>query len=280
MATQPLLLLVIFWRGINKKHPWFHRYLMVDLAGSIFLLFIPDYKEYVASFYLLAIFTACCKTGILAGVIQQVFAPYETLPRGTMARLVIGMAATIGAFSGIIFSSHARNLDPAMNSLRTADSALAASILCGFWIVVIYARKLGLYWRSQTVGIAVGFLFHSSVQTATKLVLFNAHPEAAVWVRNIGQLSYLVALFIWMGFMLVPEPERTLTKEHADAAMALVYSMEERLRQISSACTNIGARRTAVAATISASRSVYQPGVRKSNHNVSSPATSKRRLRA
>ena len=263
LAAQPILLLIIFWRGGHKKHPWFPRYLVIDFLGSIFLLSVADYKEYVASFYLLAIFTACCKAGVLVGVIHHVFAPYEELPRGTMARLVIGIVSAIGILSGIIFHSHARNLDNSMNFLRTADSALAAAILCGFWIVVIYARKLGLYWRSQTVGVAVGFLFHSSCQTATKIILLTAHPEAAIWVRNIGQLSYLITLLIWMGYMLVPEPAHVLNRKDAEAALAFVESMEERMRRISSAIKK---------------RSTFNSDKRKPNHNVSTHATTKRRL--
>lgn len=232
IATQPLLLFAIYWRKAHKKHPWFPRYILIDFAASLFLLSVHNYSEYVASFYLLAIVTACCKVAILAGIVGQVFAPYENLRRGTMTKLFIGLIATIGIFSGLIFSNRSGNLDNSMNFLRMCDSALSAAICCGFWVVVIYARKLGLYWRSHTAGIAVGFLFHSSVQTATKLVLSHAHPEAAIWVRNVSQLSYLIALFIWIGFMLVPEPVFSPTQKEAEDALALVRHTEDRLRKL------------------------------------------------
>lgn len=276
MVAQPLLLSICLVRGIHKKNVWFPRYLFVDFSTSLFLLSVHNYGEYAASFYLLAIVSACCKFGILARLISQVFGPYETLPNGTMVRLSLGIVSTIGTFSAVIFGSHASNLDQSINFLRTADSALAASVLCGFWFVVIYARKLGLYWRSQSAGVAVGFLFYSSVQTATKLVMFHASPSEAIWVRNISQLAYLIALFVWIGFMAIPEPVFVLTKEDAAAALGIVRHAEETLRRIHS----LGTMATRFAASPEPPLGVscvYGPV---SHHNVSSPTTIKRRQRA
>jgi hypothetical protein len=232
MVLQPVLIILCVWRGTHKKNPWFPRYLALDFSASVFLLFVHNYSEYVASFYLLAVITAFSKIGILADLVSQVFGPYRDLPRWTMQRLLLWMLATMAASSVLIFMGRASNLDSAMNFLRTADSMIASAVLCGFWLMVVYARKLGLYWRSHAAGITVGFLFYGSVQTASKLVLFKAHLAAAVWVRNVSQLSYLVALCIWLGFLMIPEPAQRVTREDAEMALAIVRSSEEKLNAI------------------------------------------------
>jgi len=70
-------------------------------------------------------------------------------------------------------------------------------------------------------------------------------------------------LLIWMGYMLVPEPAHVLNRKDAEAALAFVESMEERMRRISSAIKK---------------RSTFNSDKRKPNHNVSTHATTKRRL--
>jgi len=205
IAAQPILFALCLWRKVHHRLPWFPRYLAVESLGSLLLFAVHDYREYVVCFYLLAIASAICKIGIIFDVAGHVFSPYRGLPPGTIRKLLTLALVSVAVVCALVFRSHASNLDAAMNSLRTIDTALTAATVTGFWLIVIYSRKLGLYWRSQVAGIAVGFLLLLSVQTATKWVLLSASGNAAVLVRAVGQLSYLIALAAWFRYASLNE---------------------------------------------------------------------------
>jgi hypothetical protein len=79
-------------------------------------------------------------------------------------------------------------------SKRTTNFVVSLS----FWSLVIYARKLGIPWRSRMAGIAAGFLFFLTIQSITTAALGFAPQSWFASLNRIGIISYLSSLFVWL----------------------------------------------------------------------------------
>lgn len=210
---SPVLIQVfIIWRmvvtGSRRNFPTFFSYMIfqtvVVIAGQLVLNFgtREQYRYFYGAQSLVA-------TALLFAVIYEVFSnvfrPYEALRdfAGVMFRwaaLVLALVAVLQAFSTQV--GEGNRMIAGLLMLERSVSVIACGLLL---FLLLFSKNLGLDWRHQVYGVAVGLGLAYGVDLVlyTSRLLFGCPvaPTVNLW-RSI---TWNGALVLWTYYMFVPE---------------------------------------------------------------------------
>lgn len=197
---QWILFGFLLGRGVAAKLPRFGAFLLFVSIKSTVLIAIAQwlpYRTYFWTFYAGMMLETFLLIAVLYDIFLNTFDPVDALPSGAVARLIAGLAiflvitltlAELPAFDDDVFGG----------LCRTIHRSAVFVICCWFWTLVVYARHLGIPWRSRVARIATGFLFYMSVKMVTTAgVAFSSHAIGFVLSRAT-QIAFQGSLLIWL----------------------------------------------------------------------------------
>jgi hypothetical protein len=200
-ALQLLLLVTAIRKGLARVTPAYVAFLSFVAMQSSALLAISHflaYRVYFWAFYFGAATEAALLLWIVYDVFRNVFDPLSSLPPRSVAKVVAG-AAIIAAISiTLAIWKPAVQPDPLAALARTFQRTTNFIVSLSFWSLVVYARKLGIPWRSRMAGIAAGFLFFLTIQSITTAALGFTPRSWFGTLSRIGIISYLASLIVWV----------------------------------------------------------------------------------
>jgi hypothetical protein len=166
-------------------------------ATALFAISRLPYAVYFWGYYVGATVEVILLVLVVYEVFLKVFAPLESLPPRAVARLLTTIIASLIIVTTLAVWRPATRPDVIAAFARTLDRTANLVVAVSFWSVVLYARSLGIPWRSRIAGIAKGFLLYLSVQSA--IVAIMGFTQQTWWapLNRIAMVSYTAALLIW-----------------------------------------------------------------------------------
>jgi hypothetical protein len=248
IGLQCLVAFTAVRRGLARTLPrylLFITFVSVKSLGLFAIAQLLPYRVYFWGFYA----GIAAETILLLFVVYEIFAnsfePRASLPPRTIARLVIALvsAATLCLTYALWTPASRPNFPKYVDVLNTLDRSASIVVACSLWTLVMYARSIGIPWRSRVAGIARGLLVNLSVQAFAITAIGFSSPAVGMWFSRIGMAGYIVALGLWLRAVLqrevaavLPAPEklkalRTVVAHMGVEARTLQVMSKTRLRE-------------------------------------------------
>jgi hypothetical protein len=202
VGLQWCLLVLAIRHGIGRVAP---RYVIFIgfLSVQSTLLFLVSryltYSAYVWAFYLGMGIETLLLVLVLYDIFRSVFDPLGSLPPKIVAKIASQVVAIAAAALTLAIWKPAVSPDAVLSFLRTFHRSAEFIATLSLWSVVLYARALGIPWRSRVAGLASGFLLYLTVQSLiTAAIGLNPGRAVISWLSRTGIISYVVSLVIWI----------------------------------------------------------------------------------
>jgi hypothetical protein len=220
---------------------WFPRYVYFATTKTFVLMavavFTRDLRLYTAVNSTAAAIGPVLALLVVGSLWRLTFGYQTKLPPGTLTRfrtLVCAIVCPLAVVLITFFRAHSRHAY--FNSLINLEVVVLSACGVTLALMVFYSKHLGISWRSKPAGILAGFLWCFG---ANWLVMFLAGQEAmSIYAaQRIGQVAYLVALFVWLRVLLQKErAPRVIADEQVDRVLREfglgdMYSARLRTRQ-------------------------------------------------
>jgi hypothetical protein len=195
---------VMAWRKQHRTFPIFFSYTISQICIFALLFPVQTFGSYVVYFFSYWICSAISLTlgfAVIHEIFLNVFRPYHTLKDlGTVLFKWAGLVLLLVA--GVVAAASPGSAEgPLVQAVITVQRCVRV-IQCGLVLfLLVFSRYLGVCWRQQSFGVAMGFGSFAAAELVT--VALNASgylPERAVSVWNM--VAYNVAIFVWMGYAL------------------------------------------------------------------------------
>lgn len=209
-VLQVLLLAIMWRRGLLRVYPTFAAYTLISVVQTALLLYVsrldPELTHSYIPFYLMgmAVSTAL-RFGIIAEIMADLFREYlvvvgpgKWILRGTAGVLILAAAALAAGQPG--------NLSNSLQSLSLVLDRAASILQVGLLLVLLmFSRYLGVAWRNQSFGIAIGLGVFASTELAVSAVRLYYRAPFAHFFDLITMAVYHGCVLVWIGYMLIPE---------------------------------------------------------------------------
>lgn len=212
--AHPVLELAVvaaMWRRkLYRSFPVFFTYVGFQILIFALLFPLSRFGPYALYFYL---FWASSTINLILGfmiiheIFLDVFRHYHTLrDLGSVmfkwAALVMLLVAFVVAASN---SGH--DQEPIMEAITTVQRCVRVA-QCGLVLfLIVFSRYLGVSWRQQSFGIALGVGGFAAVELGT-LALYAGGPMSQVSVTAINLVAYNLAIVVWFAYTLLESPAR------------------------------------------------------------------------
>lgn len=214
VALHLVLALLLIQRKTFRHFPIFVAYVSwralegIVLLGMNYAPFISG-NEYAAAFTLGAAVDTVLRFGIIYEMFKHLLSGYPALCKSGTALfrwVTVALLITVVVLGWLAPAAGASHLMSGFFLLQRTVNVL----LCGLLIFLFaFSGSLGLSWRSQAFGIALGLGILAAMGLATSAVRAQIEPVARNETFEIMELithgSYLCSVLIWMGYLLLPE---------------------------------------------------------------------------
>src|SRR5882724_6103956 len=217
-CAQPLLqsavALVLWRRKLHKQFPVFFSYVLAQICifAVTFPLNLYNYEWFFYAYWPGAALSALLSFRVIHEVFLDVFRPYYTLKDlGTVLFKWTGVVMLL--VSVVVAFSNSANSDPLIQAITTLQRSVRM-VQCGLILfLLLFSRFLGVSKRQQSFGLASGFGLFASVE----LILLALHSGGYLDVLRMALINtamYDLAIVIWLGYALAPNPVRDGVTNH------------------------------------------------------------------
>ena len=210
---------VMLRRKLNRLFPAFFAYIVFQVVS--FSVLFPlntwgSYERWYPTYFYL--YWGCSAVNLVLGfmiiheVFLDVFRPYHTLKDlGSVtfkwAALVMLLVACVVAASN---SGH--DMEPILQAITTIQRCVRVA-QCGLVLfLMVFSRYLGVSWRQQSFGIALGLGGASAMELAT-LALYVGGPISQGTVHVLNLVAYNLAILVWLAYAFLKPQLRTVGME-------------------------------------------------------------------
>jgi hypothetical protein len=216
-VLQSVLAVVLFRRKLNKTFPVFFTFVstQVLLFGIQFSVYQWSKQVYFDVFWISMALNLIIEFKILHEIFLDVFRPYHALK--DLGTALFRWSALIMILVSVVVISVSPGWDnPLIKTLLVGHRCLRV-IQCGMVLFLIaFAKPLGLSFKRQSMGIAIGFGALSAAELLTNALYSGSHISqtwmnlANMTAYNVGVLSWLVYACLNTSESRVPElvPQR------------------------------------------------------------------------
>jgi hypothetical protein len=197
---------IMYRRKLHRQFPIFFAYILFQVAG--FAILFPlyrsrDFMEYFDAHWVSAI--ACWVFGfkVIREILSDVFRLFPA--QKDMGMLLFRWAVLVTG--GLVFLLLASTL---FTPGATLDDGMIAMERCVRFsqcmlilFLLVFSRHVGVSWRQQGIGIALGFGWFAGVE----LVVFLLYSERAIETATLNLLNlaaYSLTLIVWIVYVAFP----------------------------------------------------------------------------
>jgi len=208
----------MLWRKLHRTFPVFFSYIIFQLFSFGVLFPIHQYGNYdlyFYSFWIGAVISLAIGFYVIHEIFLDVFRPYHTLrDLGTVlfkwATLVMFLVALVVAAASPAGQS------PIVQAVVTVQRCVRV-IQCGLILfLLVFSKYLGVSWRQQSFGIALGFGGFASIELAANALNSGGQINNST-VGFFDTAAYCCAILVWLGYAALKASSR-------EAATNLVMS--------------------------------------------------------
>ncbi len=214
-VLQVAVAVAMFRQKLHRTFPVFFWYIAFQIFSFCFLFPLHqmsnEQRYYVAYFYL---YWACSAVNLVLGfmiiheVFLDVFRPYHTLK--DLGSVMFKWAALVMLLVAFVVaaSNSGQDMEPILQAITTVQRCVRVA-QCGLVLfLIVFSRYLGVSWRQQSFGIALGLGGAAAVELGT-LALFAGSPMSQVTLHVINLVTYNVVILVWFGYVFREAPART-----------------------------------------------------------------------
>jgi hypothetical protein len=206
--SQPILeIAVVASMVARKRHrtfPVFFAYLVAQVI--MFCVLFPihkfgSYSAYFYSYWISAGISLALGFKVIYEIFIDVFRPYHALK---------DMGAVLFKWSGLVMLLAAIVIAAASPSSEQGSIIEAVMITqrgvrviqCGLILfLLVFSKHLGVSWKQNSFGIALGFGFYAAVELGT-FALFSSGRESVRVVALLTGAAYCLTIGVWLGYTL------------------------------------------------------------------------------
>ena len=209
-VLQLAVAIVMFKRKLYKVFPFFFTYIISQVVtfSILFPLFRLDYSDaFYYAYWVCAAISLAIGFKVIHEVFLDVFRPYHTLK--DLGSVLFKWAALVMMLVALVVAagSSATQLGAFGEAVITVQRCVRV-VQCGLILfLLVFSRYLGVSWKQQSFGIALGFGGFASVELA--MATLNVGGRLNHSTKDLGiMVSYNLAILVWFAYALVKSPAR------------------------------------------------------------------------
>ena len=231
MTTQGVLATVLLSKKAWRRLPLFTCYSLFSFLATVTIYIIQ--KSPFAFFYCYWITETI---GIVLGfavvyeVFKHLFSVHGALLK--LARLIFRCAIAGFLCIGLImiFVQTPNDIGGLGKGILVIEQATRIIEVGLLMFLFVCSSAFGLHWKQSEFGIALGLGLFATVELAVVTLLAEVGVQAADVLNVVRILAFNISLFIWLGYLLVPEratsnaevPKRAQLEQWNEAVMELI----------------------------------------------------------
>ena len=176
-------------RKLHKAFPVFFAYIVFQILSFSVLFPLNTWGSYETSYAIyFYLYWACSAVNLILGfmiiheVFLDVFSPYHTLK--DLGSVMFKWAALVMMLVAFVVaaSNSGQGMEPILQAITTIQRCVRVA-QCGLVLfLMVFSRYLGVSWRQQSFGIALGLGGAAAVELGT-LALYAGGPMSQVTVH-------------------------------------------------------------------------------------------------
>jgi hypothetical protein len=201
VVAETSLLLVLCWRKAWRGNAAFTLFIAFCILRSCLLLWakcvLKSWPAYSLIWWGAYVPQSVLLVALVLEVIQIIFRPYDSLPRGMLGNFVLAIFTVVLLMAGFTLQFPGRQSSEWITFLRAMDQGVSWTMLGVFVAIIGFANALGIPWNHRVYGIVVGFVFYLSVD----VVVVTMTAQIGISVRNyiwpLDMIAFLLACSGW-----------------------------------------------------------------------------------
>lgn len=213
-VSQPILQAAIatflFRRKLHKQFRAFFAYTVAQIAFFVLSFPLRDYPIYLDAahnyslyfvvYYVSAALNVVFAFKIIHEIFLDVFRPYPALK--DLGTALFKWAAMIMILVSVVMISMSPGWDDPVRRTISVVQRCVDVIQCGMVIFLLaFCQNLGVSWRRQSFGIALGFGLSSGTELLTHALKSGLHIRGTT-TNLIDMIAYEGSLLLWMVYSL------------------------------------------------------------------------------
>ncbi|MGH9510800.1 MAG: hypothetical protein ACRD2U_01555 [Terriglobales bacterium] len=215
--AQPILeIAVVATMVARKRHrtfPVFFTYMAAQVVMFCVLFPVQKMGNYVAYFYsywICALINLALGFKVIYEIFQDVFRPYHALK--DLGSVLFKWSALVMLLAAVVIAA----ASPRSGQGSVLEAVMITQrgvrvIQCGLIVfLLIFSKHLGVSWKQNSFGIALGFGFYAAVELGT-FALFSSGRESKPMVALLTISAYCLSLGVWLGYALLKAVPREVS---------------------------------------------------------------------
>jgi len=204
LALQVVLVIVMSFRGLARKYPFFFGYNLLLPARDVALFYLPYASPRYSFVYWWGDAAAILLSlGVIVETIWHLIEPYAFLRTAFKVFWMFGICAAVAAVA-ILHWSQGRSGDQIIESILLFERSARFLQVCLLIVVIGLISRLGLTWRSLSVGITAGFGIYAALDLTLLELRGNLHLISDSTFVLLRSAAYNLAIVIWGFYFLRP----------------------------------------------------------------------------
>lgn len=233
---------VMLKRKLHRAFPVFFTYIISQIVT--FCILFPLYETghadaFFWAYWICAAISLSIGFKVIHEIFLDVFRPYHTLK--DLGSVLFKWAALVMILVAFVVAAGSTStaLDALGQAVITVQRCVRV-VQCGLILfLLVFSRYLGVSWKQQSFGIALGFGGFAGMELA--MATLNVGGRLDHGTKDLGiMISYNLAILVWLAYSLVKSParassatlltsqrwEQSLTDLHSPAADSLIPMFE------------------------------------------------------
>ena len=230
IVLQALLAVVLLTKRTWRSYPAFSAYVFFGLFEAALICAVPHKgMVYFRTFW------TCEAIGIFLGlavvreIFTNLFSPHPALRKLATVTFRVAVVVLVVLAVAVYYAEHGNALGFYRGIVQGQEAARIVE-LGAIMFLFLSSSAFGLHWRQNEFGIALGLGTCAAVELFNVTLMTHVSPAAAQIFSLVRSLSFNLSLFIWLGYLLVPEratssteiPHRDQLEQWNEAVMELI----------------------------------------------------------
>jgi hypothetical protein len=203
-VLQAAIVVIAYRRHLQREFPVFMVYALVQIA--LFAVQYPVYKwcnsgTYFYVFWVGAGINVVLAFKIIHEIFLDIFRPYHALR--DLGTALFKWAALIMVLVSVVVISVTPGLDDPLSETIEVIQRCVRVVQCGMVLFLLaFCKNLGVSWRRQSFGIALGFGLFAGVELLTTALHAGLHIRGTT-MNMIDMVAYNVGMVLWMLYSIL-----------------------------------------------------------------------------
>jgi hypothetical protein len=213
VVLQPLIAFVMLRRRLVRHFPAFFSYNLLVPARDVVLYFLPfSGNLYSAVFWWGEAAATSLELGVILENTWHFIRPYPFLRGFLRVVWIVGIIAAVTALVMLIRVNGPGGKDPTLEWIILLERSARFLQVCLLIVALGLMSRLGLTWRSYSLGIAAGFGVYAALDLIVLELRAHLHflPDAAFVLMTPA--AYNLGVAIWAFYFLWPHGGETVDR--------------------------------------------------------------------